>query len=140
MILKAIILLLFIAVLAGAGFYLDKNRTLAPIINGPTPANTINVPINPSDTRVSATTVIYTFTGKIASVERVSAGYRLTLDNSTPDLPEFIVNNETPIFKNDGTLKQTTLDSVKNGDTVAISMSYDLKNKSWLLTTVTVPQ
>jgi len=138
---KTLFIIVAILAVLNIGFFYfqntSKTKTFYPQLTNN--ANTISLPVNPNHKGTSST-LMYIFTGKVTKIQSVgSYDILLTLDISDPSLPKFVVKNGTIVFKNDGkNLTQTHLDSVKVGTSVAISMSYDLKGKTWTLNTVSI--
>lgn len=131
---KILILILFIALLGtGYYFYTTQNKIKdAPLsVPLPTPQSpkTITLPIDPNKPPVSSVSVTYNFEGRITEIKQTNGSTLITLDTSTPEIPQFIVSKNTRVYKlqDDSTLKVTDL---KVGDSVGIGATYRLKDKN----------
>lgn len=144
---KIFILVLLLITLGIVGFYLYGNQSKtknAPLYNTlkntTNQTNTISVPVSPNAIGVKSLLLFYIFSGKITNIEPLKEGYKLTLDTSSQDTPQFIINSETMVFKNTKQLSQANLGSIKIGEQASLSMTYNPKTKSWNLNSVTLSE
>jgi len=139
------LIILFIIINLGLFFLLSKDdflkkgtQRLIETQEYPIFTNATVLPANPN--QPSSSTLTYVFTGQVTKIEPIdSSSTRWILNNSDGITPEFLVTNETPIFKQEGgNLNKVSYESVQIGTNVSISMSYDLNSKTWTLNTITV--
>lgn len=97
------------------------------------------LPIDQNNKAVSGVGLTYSFSGRIKDVQSKESGAKILLDTADSQIPEMIATKDTPIIKHDkNTVSETSFLDFKIGSFANVTMTYDLKNKSWSLQSITL--
>lgn len=140
------IIIALLIIIGTSLFFLFKDGALKPLGSNnrletgkyPIFKSAVVLPNNPE--RNNSNILTYVFTGQIAKINPFStSSSEWILNISDSNAPNFIVNDNTPVFKQDnGNLTRTNLDIVQIGTNVSISMDYAINSQVWSLNTVTI--
>lgn len=135
---KSLITLIILFVLLNAGLFLILNKDAflkkeskpANITQNPAPP-TITLPIDPKNPSVKSLNLTYNFEGKVTEIKLSNNSTIIKIDNSTPEIPGFLVNKETKVFKLQGSESvPSKIEDIKVGDDIGIGMVYRVKEKA----------
>ena len=124
-----VLIVLFIFINLALFFLLNKDNFLP----SPTPSSTLNLPTRNAG---GAVTLTYNYEGKITGIIPIQNGeFEVKLD--TPNVPQFFLTRDSQILMlKDGITQPATINDLKTGTNVAITMT--LHERIWTLKTITV--
>ncbi|HEY5601372.1 MAG TPA: hypothetical protein VIK81_04810 [Patescibacteria group bacterium] len=98
----------------------------------------ITLPVSLSNRNLGSVYLAYNFFGPVKEIKNISQGKQLILNTSDSDLPTFVINDRTGIFKieNDKSVTTKNVNDLKSGQRVSISTTYDLKSLTWTTRTI----
>lgn len=100
---------------------------------------TLTYPIDPNNTFITSKALIYSFMGEVNSLKEVTEGLVLVTNIKGANIPEFLVTKKTLVVKQDSDRQLVSgSGAIKVGSKVMIVLGYNLDNKTWHTTKVTV--
>lgn len=105
-----------------------------------TTQKTITLPVDQTHRGVTSTILVYSFKGIVTEIKPAGDNFRLKLDLSDSETPDFITTPRTFVFilKDTGEPVKATVKDVKVGSSVTLSTTYDLNKKTWELNGITI--
>lgn len=143
--LKILFIIVPVFVLLSLGYYFfalspSQNRTKNAPLSTPFSAPSspsLSFPVSLDQQGIVSANLLYQFRGKVINIQKVKQGTRINLDVS--NLPEFIATEVTAVFEiKNGQTTRVTLEDIKVGSDILISMTYDLKRLRWDLNLITI--
>lgn len=141
-----LVIIVILILLNATTFYFLRGKNQAPQPQLPTftasDNKSLTLPTEPYQSGIEEVKVLYIFSGKITEVSLLGDNLRtIKLDTAPKDAPEFRTTLRTRVFKTGGEkAAEGKVEDLAIGQTVSLSMTYNIKTQNWELEIINIRQ